>query len=147
MRILATVFCMLLVAAALSQASAGDADMAKDVNAAAAALDKAFAQGDAAAIKTLMTPDHVSVTPYYDGPQSTDQQIASLPELKFNETIMGAVKVTMLAPDAAMRSFTAKLEGSFKGKPLPSSAYATEILVKRDGVWMERFYQVTALSP
>ena len=147
MRIWATMLCMCFVAATLSQASAGDADMAKDVNAAAAALDKAFAQSDAAAIKTLMTPDHVSVTPYYDGPQSTDQQIASLPELKFSETIMGAVKVTMLGPDAAMRNFTAQLEGGFKGKPLPSPVYATEILVKRDGVWMERFYQVTALNP
>ncbi len=41
---------------------------------------RAFEQNDKAAIKALMTPDHISVTPYYDGPQTTDDQIASLPE-------------------------------------------------------------------
>lgn len=128
-------------------ALADDAAMTKEVNAAAAALDKAFATGDAATIKKLMTPDHVSVTPYYDGPQSTDQQIASLPELKWTETISGEVKVSALGDDAAMRNFIATLDGTFKDKPLPSQVYVTEILVKRDGAWVERFYQVTALKP
>ena len=94
-----------------------------------------------------MTPDHISVTPYYDGPQTTDDQIASLPQLKWDQKIVGDVKVSMLGDDAAMRTFTADLKGSFKGKALPAEVFATEILVKRDGKWIERFYQVTTLEP
>jgi hypothetical protein len=40
---------------------------------------------------------------------------------------------------------TADLKGTFKGKKLPSQVFATELLVKRDGKWVERFYQVTTL--
>jgi len=69
-----------------------------------------------------MTPDHISVTPYYDGPQTTDDQIASLPELKWDQKIVGDVKVSLLGDDAALRTFTADLKGSFKGK-----VFATEM--------------------
>ena len=135
---------IVLIGFGLAPVHAADVDVAA-VNAAAKALDDAFASGDAAAIKKLMTPDHVSVTPYYDGPQTTDQQIASLPELKWTETIDGMVKVSALGVDAAMRNFISNLDGTFKGKTLPAKVYVTEILVKRDGAWVERFYQVTTL--
>lgn len=136
---------LVLIGIGAAPAHAADVDVAA-VNAVAKALDDAFASGDAAAIKKLMTPDHVSVTPYYDGPQTTDEQIASLPELKWTETIEGTVKVSALGADAAMRNFISTLDGTFQGKTLPAKTYVTEILVKRDGVWMERFYQVTTLS-
>lgn len=148
MRMIATVLSLIiLVAAGLCQAKASEAETIDAVNKAAAALDAAFAQKDVEAIKGLMTPDHVSVTPYYDGPQSVADQLASLPELDFGETLQGEVTVTLLGSDAAMRTFTTELHGSFKGKPLPALAFATEILVKRDGNWVERFYQVTTLKP
>jgi hypothetical protein len=57
------------------------------------------------------------------------------------------MKVSLLGADAAMQTFTADLKGSFKGQPLPARVFATEILVKRDGKWIERFYQVTTLKP
>jgi hypothetical protein len=69
--------------AALSPALANEAETIKAINASSNELDKAFEQNDKAAINALMTPDHISVTPYYDGPQTTDDQIASLPELKW----------------------------------------------------------------
>ena len=86
-----------------------------------------------------MTPDHISVTPYYDEPQTTDDQIASLPELKWDQKIVGDVKVSLLGDDAALRTFTADLKGSFKGKPLPAKVFATGIVVRRNGKWIESF--------
>jgi hypothetical protein len=145
MRKIAALLCLfVLIGFGPGPVHAADVDAAA-VNAAAKALDDAFASGDATAIKKLMTPDHVSVTPYYDGPQTTDDQIASLPELKWTETMEGTVKVSALGADAAMRNFISNLDGTFKGKTLPSKVYVTEILVKRDGAWVERFYQVTTL--
>ena len=147
MRSLAMFSLVILTIAVASKALAGDAETIEAINASSNALDKAFEQNDKAAIKALMTPDHISVTPYYDGPQTTDDQIASLPELKWDQRIVSNVKVSLLGDDAALWIFTADLKGSFKGKPLPARVFATEILVKRDGKWIERFYQVTTLKP
>jgi len=55
------------VIASLSPALASEADSIKAINESSNALDKAFVQNDKAAIKALMTPDHISVTPYYVG--------------------------------------------------------------------------------
>jgi ketosteroid isomerase-like protein len=147
MRTLAAVLSLMIVAASgLGEARAA-AETVTAIHASSDALDDAFEKSDVASIKALMTPDHITVTPYYDGPQSVDDQIASLPEPDWKQTIVGDVAVAFLAPDVAMRTFTAGLKGSFKGKPLPKQVYATEILVQRDGKWVERFYQVTTLKP
>jgi len=147
MRRLATVFSLMLLAAAgASAANASDAETIAAINASSNALDNAFTARDVVAIRALMTPDHVTVTPYYDGPQSVDDQIASLPELDYGETIVGTPSVVLLAPDVALRTFIADLTGSFKGTPLPAHAFVNETLVKRDGKWIERFFQITTLK-
>ena len=131
MRSLATFSLVVLVIASLSPALASEADSIKAINESSNALDKAFVQNDKAAIKALMTPDHISVTPYYEGPQTADDQIASLPELKWDQKIVGDEKVSLLGDDAALGTFTADLKSSFKGKPLPAKVFATEIEAQR----------------
>jgi ketosteroid isomerase-like protein len=126
--------------------NASEAETFAAINASSNELDKAFANRDVEAIKLLMTPDHVSVTPYYDGPQSVADQIASLPELDFEQTIMGKPSIVLLSANVALRTFIADLNGSFKGKPLPARVFVSEILVKRDGRWIERFFQMTTLE-
>src|SRR6186713_2384062 len=133
MRSLAMFSLVILTIAVASKALAGEAETIEAINASSNALDKAFEQNDKAAIKALMTPDHISVTPYYDGPQTTDDQIAALPELKWDQKIVGDVNVSLLGDDAALRTFTADLKGSFKGKPLPAKVFATGIVVRRNG--------------
>jgi ketosteroid isomerase-like protein len=128
-------------------ANAADADTIAAINASSNALDEAFTKKDVAKIKALMTEDHLTVTPYYDGPQTVDDQLASLGEYDWSQTIVGEPNVALLAPDVALRTFTAELKGTFQGKPLPSRVFATELLVKRDGKWIERLYQVTSLEP
>lgn len=146
MRTLAAVF-SLMIFAGLCEVQASDAETIAAVNASSNALDQAFAARDVAAIKALMTPDHVSVTPYYDGPQSVADQLASLGELDYGQTIVGEPSVALLSPDVALRTFIADFNGSFKGKPLPPRAFVNETLVKCDGKWIERFFQVTTLTP
>lgn len=57
------------------------------------------------------------MTPYYGAPQWVAEQIASLPELKYTQTIIGSVKVEVLGPDTGMRTFM--------GKPIPSHVFVT----------------------
>ncbi len=136
---------MIFASAGLVEARAGDADTIAEVNRAAEALDAAFERQDVEAVKQLMTPDHIAVTPYYPGPQTVDEQIASLPELNYAQTIVGDVDVSLVGDGAALRTFRAKLKGSFKGVPLARHAFVTQLMVKHDGAWRERFYQVTAI--
>ena len=77
---------MIAAAAGPFRAEAADADTIAAINASSNALDKAFGERDIETIRALMTPDHVTVTPYYDGPQSVDDQIASLPDLDYGAT-------------------------------------------------------------
>ncbi len=125
-------------------ARADEAEAIEAINKAAAALDQAFEKDNAAA-RALMTPDHIAVTPYYDGPQSVADQLASLPDFEYEQSVLGDVSIKMLGSDAALRSFSAELNGSFKGRPLPRRVFVSAVWVKRDGAWAEKFYQVTAL--
>ena len=147
MRILAAAFSLLILAGVLpAGAWASELEAIEAVDNAAALLDEAFEAQNAEAIKALTTPDHMAVTHYYDKPTTVAEQIASLPDLKYQQTNLSEPTVTLLGSEAAMRRFTAKLEGSYKGKPLTGTVYVTQIMVMRDGKWLERFYQVTELK-
>jgi ketosteroid isomerase-like protein len=135
------------LAAGIASAHAGEPAAVAAINAASAALDDAFERQSAEDIKRMVTADHLAVTPYYESPQTAAAQIASLPELKYKQTITGEVKVVVLGPDAGMRTFTARLDGTYKGKTIPADVFVTSIMVREDGQWREKFYQVTALQP
>ncbi len=136
-----------VLAAGIAGANAGEPATVAAINAASAALDDAFERQSAEDIKRMMTADHIAVTPYYETPQTAAAQIASLPELKYKQTNTGEVKVVVLGPDAGMRTFTARLDGTYKGKTIPPDVFVTSIMVREDGQWREKFYQVTALQP
>ena len=136
-----------VLAAGIAGANAGEPATVAAINAAAAALDDAFQRQSAEDIKRMTTADHIAVTPYYETPQTAAQQIASLPELKYKQTNTGEVKVVVLGPDAGMRTFTARLDGTYKGKMIPPDVFVTSIMVREDGQWREKLYQVTALQP
>ena len=136
-----------VLAAGIASAHAGEPATVAAINAASAALDDAFERQSAEDIKRMMTADHLAVTPYYETPQTAAQQIATLPELKYEQTNIGEVKVVVLGPDAGMRTFTARLDGTYRGKTIPPDVFVTSIMVREDGQWREKFYQVTALQP
>jgi hypothetical protein len=142
------IFVLIMLLAGVMPASAQDGNVAtiEAVDNDAARVDQAFESQDAKTIKALTTSSHIAVTHYYDKPESIPEQIASLPDLKYHQTNLTEPMVTLLAPDVAMRTLTAKFDGTFRGKSLTARVFITSILVKRDGKWLERFYQVTALG-
>jgi ketosteroid isomerase-like protein len=135
------------LAAGINCARAGEPATVAAINAASAALDDAFERQSAEDIKRMVTADHIAVTPYYGSPQTVAEQIATLPDLKYTQTITGEAKVKVLGPDAGIRTFTARLDGTYKGKPIPADVFVTSIMVREDGQWRERLYQVTAMQP
>jgi hypothetical protein len=116
------------------QTRAGDAETITAIDEASAALDDAFERQSAENLKHMMTADHVAVTPYYGAPQSVAEQIASLPQLKYTQTIISPLKVEVLGQDTGMRTFTAQLDGTFMGKPIPSHVFVTSIMATDDEV-------------
>lgn len=136
-----------LIFVALASCTQDDAVTLEAVDNAVAELDEAFEAQDVKAAKALMTPDHLSVTPYYGAPTSVDEALASLPDLKYEQTDESEPKVVLLGDDAAMRTVTAKVDGTFKGEPFSYNVFITAVLVRQNGKWLERFYQVTRLAP
>lgn len=136
-----------LILLLLSACSQDDAATIEEIDNVVAKLDEAFQAHDVEAAKALMTSDHIVVTPYYSGPQSFDEVVATLPDYDIKQTDLSEPEVVMIGPDHAMRTLTAKLEGTFKDQTLSNKVFITSILVKQDGKWLEHFYQVTALAP
>ncbi len=119
----------------------------KEIDNVVAKLDEAFQKHDVEAAKALMTSDHVAVTPYYSGPQSFDEVVATLADYDIKQTDLSEPEVVMMGSNHAMRTLTAKLEGSFKDQSISDKVFITSILVKQDGEWLEHFYQVTSFAP
>jgi uncharacterized protein (TIGR02246 family) len=141
-------FAILAMTAACNPTPSGD-DVAaiEAIDDAVGELNAAFEARDTAAIKALMTEDHVSVTPYYGAPKSVSQQLDSLAELKYEQTNLTEPTVVLLGPDAALWTATAKLDVTFEGRSLSGNAFLTSVMTKQDGKWLERFFQVTSFAP
>ena len=89
---------LLALAGGPSFAATADADTIAAINASSNALDEAFTKKDVAKIKALMTEDHLTVTPYYDGPQTVDDQLASLGEYDWSQASSASPTWPCLAP-------------------------------------------------
>lgn len=144
-KLLAAFSAVILIA--LTSCTQDDVARTETIDNVVAQLDAAFEAQNVNAAKALMTPDHLSVTPYYGTPQSVDEVLASLSDLKYAQTDESEPKVVLLGDDAAMRTLTAKVDGTFKGEPFSYNVFITAILVRQNGTWLERLYQVTRLAP
>jgi len=121
------------------------ADAEKEVEKAIAALNDAFKNGDPAPIKAMLTEEHLSVTTW-GGAQTRDESLKTLPELKLKEYAVTKLKITVLGPDAALVTYSLGLKGTYKGNPVPEKNFASAVWVKKDGKWLESYYQETVLG-
>ena len=112
-----------------------------------AALDDAFERRDENAILSMTTADQVTIMPNFAGPQPLTESLRSLSDVKIEKRVVSEFAVTVLGPDAALVTHVADMEGTYRGEPLPSRAFVSGIMVRRDGRWLEKTYQVTTLKP
>ena len=118
----------------------------KDIEEANRTLNEAFTKRDAEAIRRLMTEEHVAITSYYGGRQTTAEQLKSLPDLQLTEYAVGEVTVNLLTADVALVTFPLMQKGKFKQIPLAPRNFVSSVWVKRNGKWLEASYQETPLS-
>jgi ketosteroid isomerase-like protein len=130
----------------VGQIARADESASKEIEKALTVLNDAFVKKDVDAIKKLMTDDHVSITPYYDGALTGAQQIAALKDFKDYEYTTGKMKFTSIDKDTVLVTYPLTMKGSFKGKPLAAKSYVSSLWTKRDGKWVEALYQETALG-
>lgn len=122
------------------------ADEMADLRAARAALEKAFVDQDADAILSLMTPDHIAVTPTFGRVVDRESQAAAVSDLKVTFHDISEPQITIFGGEGAYVSYEETLKGSFRGEPLPGRVFATELWVKSDGKWLEKAYQETEID-
>jgi uncharacterized protein (TIGR02246 family) len=108
-------------------------------------LKTAFNQGDAETIKRLMTKDH-ELTLSYARFTSRADLLKALGEFKIVDYTIEGLQVKMLAPNAALATFRATTNGTYKGRVVPSPARAVEFWIKRDGQWLQASYQETPID-
>lgn len=110
------------------------------------ALDRAFATKDRLAMKKLIAPDHVAVTPSTGHPLTAQEELDVLNEIKIKALSVGDRKFTVLGPGTVLLQQEKSYSGTYEGKPLPKHVFATAVWIKRDGTWRERLYQETAIA-
>jgi hypothetical protein len=142
----ASVLAAVLLVAAACPAFADDAADIAAIEAQRAALGKAYEDGDADAVRAMLTPDQRSVAFVYDGPVTVDEQIATLKDLDVEVYDALAPKVDLLGPGSALVTTEQSYRGTFKGNPLPGRVFIGEVWVKVDGKWLQKFYQETVIE-
>lgn len=94
----------------------------------------------------MTTPNHLATKPYLGTSQSVTEEIESLPELKIRYFHLTDIKITLVSLDAAVTTHESSLSGTFKGKPLPSRVFVSEVWLMQDGLWRQWLYQETAIE-
>jgi len=121
------------------------ADPVQDVESAMEVLNDAFTAHDVAKIRSLMTANHLAVTPFA-GKQSLEDQLRTLPELKYDEYSAGPMSATVVSETCVLVYYTLKVKGTYQGKPLAAHSLVSAVWVRNDGKWQELHYQETAVA-
>jgi ketosteroid isomerase-like protein len=133
----------LMLAAALVRAGGQNEEASKEVRAALLRLNEAFVKQDAELIGSLMTDDHVAILSV--GVRHTKEEaLRSLGDFKFTMYATEDLQITLLGNNAALATFRAKIEGTFRGNPYAQDNFASAIWVRQGNRWLERYYQETA---
>jgi len=136
---------LLIATAVMLLAVQARADTAGEVERSVRSIQAAFDKGDADTLRGLMTEDHVSTLTYAHFSNATEL-LKALSDYKFSEYKISELKVKALTTDIALASRQATIEGTYKGREVPSPVQVTTVWVKqgkRGGRWLEALYQET----
>jgi uncharacterized protein (TIGR02246 family) len=132
---------LVAVAAVLAPGDAKE-DAVRAVEKAVKALEAAWDKGDAHAVKSLMTEDHVCIVREHQSYSRADL-LRALSDFKYTDRQISDLKVTIVSKDTALVTLKAAAKGTYKGKPVTSNVFACQTWIRRDGRWLEASYQET----
>lgn len=101
---------------------------------------------DAAAYKGLHAPDFITLTGHGVVDKASSETSAMDPDVRFGQCDLSGFGVRFLSDDTALVTYHAKAAGLDHGKPFQLESYASSVWMKRDGAWLNVFYQATPAS-
>ncbi len=120
-------------------------DTAQTIEQSVHAVQTAFNQGDVESLKRLMTKDHETTLTYARFSNAAEQlKVAN--DFKLIDYKIEGLEVKMLGNDCALVTYRADVNGTYKGKKVPSPVRVVAVWVKRDR-WREASYQETPIEP
>jgi Domain of unknown function (DUF4440) len=126
-------------------ARADDAALMAEIKARVNEINQAFVDRDTAKIKTMITADQIAVIPAYGKPTHFAERM--LDQYKVVKSAFTPTQVKVLGPTAVFVTYENSNQGSYAGKPLSPRVFVSMIWLKRDGKWLEDFYQETPIAP
>lgn len=109
-------------------------------------LNLAFKNADVATMKRLMTRDHRALLPYYKKPRNNEELLKGWSDFNITRATTGKRNIKFISKDVALITYPVRYKGTYKGKPMLTPNYATAVWVKRNGQWLENYYQETPLQ-
>ena len=121
------------------------ADVGEEVKNARQVLRAAFDSGDTKVIEQRTTADHLAITTGFQFFSQADQ-LTTLSDYNLSSYEVAGLQVIPLTEDVALLTFRAEIEGTFRGRQLPSKIRVVETWVRRDGKWLQASYQSTPVG-
>ena len=136
---------ILIVLGSLWLVAEGRADVQEEVEKAKQVLQAAYNSRDANVIQQRTTADHLSISTRYQFFSQADQ-LKALSDYNFLSYETAGLQVIPLTKDVVLLTFRADIEGTFRGRQLPSKVQVVETWVRRDGKWLQASYQTTPVA-
>jgi hypothetical protein len=98
---------------------------------------------DAVAYKAFHAPDFITVTGTGVVGRATSEASAMDANVRFDQCELSGFDVHFVAENAALITYHVKASGLDHGKAFHLDSYASSLWLKRDGKWLNVFYQAT----
>jgi uncharacterized protein (TIGR02246 family) len=123
------------------------ADLQSDLMANVKSAWAAWGKKDIETYRKYLTEDAVEIVVDSKPVRGRDAIIKNIQgqSCKLNNIAFEDVKMRRLGEDAAVLSYTVKLDASCDGKPLPPKLAATNIFEQQNGKWLSTSYQETPI--
>jgi hypothetical protein len=101
-----------------------------------------FKQKDEALFKKSLAPEYYGVTA--SGVSDIAASIAGMKDTELTDVTFADWKMTTIDKDAVLLTYTATVQASYKGKPVPAGPYyEASAYINRNGEWVNVYYQET----
>lgn len=103
-------------------------------------------QRNTAAYKAFHAPDFITVTAGGVAGKASSEASAMDAHVRFDQCELSRFDVRFVAQNAALVTYRVKAAGLDHGKTFQLDSYASSLWMKRNGAWLNVFYQATPSS-